>query len=299
MNTKSNLKKSYNDLTINDQLIADKAHIEKLTFSNSDISPNDDQKCRLETRYDLKTFPVPSFQPNEIDSVIAFDITCSQETLGDISDNTTNGLSWVDICDVKVIEESNPTVSCLRLGCKTNTLEIGARSFGGGVAKPLHFSVNNNTKMILDTDGDFYITDTIPTINLNNRRFVISNNLAGVVLNDTDSSSDHKTIEFIQNSGVLRIFLWKDNGSAYFNPISTSWSGSSCNTVIGASLSSLQSVDTSAVLACKSTTSGFLPPKMTTTQRDAISSPTDGLMIYNTTTNKLQCLVSSVWTDLH
>ncbi|HYE86449.1 MAG TPA: hypothetical protein VEA16_08850 [Vicinamibacterales bacterium] len=55
--------------------------------------------------------------------------------------------------------------------------------------------------------------------------------------------------------------------------------------------------DTSAVLQLTSTTSGFLPPRMTSTQRDAISSPATGLTIYNTTTNTLQIYNGSAWGD--
>jgi len=40
----------------------------------------------------------------------------------------------------------------------------------------------------------------------------------------------------------------------------------------------------SALVNIESTTKGFLPPRMTTTQRDAIASPATGLVIYNTTT---------------
>jgi hypothetical protein len=54
----------------------------------------------------------------------------------------------------------------------------------------------------------------------------------------------------------------------------------------------------SAKLDVFSTTRGFLPPRMTTTQRDAISSPAAGLVIYNTTTSKLQ-VYTTAWTDLH
>ena len=50
----------------------------------------------------------------------------------------------------------------------------------------------------------------------------------------------------------------------------------------------------SAMLEVQSTTKGFLPPKMTTTQRNAISSPAAGLMIYNTTTNKLN-VYTTAW----
>lgn len=43
----------------------------------------------------------------------------------------------------------------------------------------------------------------------------------------------------------------------------------------------------SAQLAVDSTTRGFLPPRMTTTQRNAIASPAVGLMVYDNTVNKL------------
>ena len=55
------------------------------------------------------------------------------------------------------------------------------------------------------------------------------------------------------------------------------------------------SPDAAALLEVTSTTKGFLPPRMTTTQRDAISSPPAGLMIYNTTTNKLNFYNGSAW----
>jgi hypothetical protein len=58
------------------------------------------------------------------------------------------------------------------------------------------------------------------------------------------------------------------------------------------------SASASAIVDITSTTKGFLPPRMTTTQRDAISSPAAGLVIYNTTTSKLQ-VYTTAWTDLH
>ena len=54
----------------------------------------------------------------------------------------------------------------------------------------------------------------------------------------------------------------------------------------------------SAKLDITSTTQGLLPPRMTTTQRDAITSPADGLIIFNTTTNSLQIKNSSGWATL-
>ncbi len=56
--------------------------------------------------------------------------------------------------------------------------------------------------------------------------------------------------------------------------------------------------DASAKLDIISTTQGLLPPRMTTTQRDAIVSPATGLVIFNTTTNSLEYKSSSVWVML-
>jgi len=50
-----------------------------------------------------------------------------------------------------------------------------------------------------------------------------------------------------------------------------------------------------AVLNVASTSKGFLPPRMTTAQRDAISTPPTGLMIYNTSTNVLNFYNGSAW----
>jgi len=54
----------------------------------------------------------------------------------------------------------------------------------------------------------------------------------------------------------------------------------------------------SAKLEISSTTQGFLPPRMTTEQRDAIGSPATGLVIFNTTTNGLEIKTSSAWVKL-
>ncbi|HDR91119.1 MAG TPA: hypothetical protein ENN75_02600, partial [candidate division Zixibacteria bacterium] len=51
----------------------------------------------------------------------------------------------------------------------------------------------------------------------------------------------------------------------------------------------------SAALDVSSTSKGFLPPRMTEAQRDAISSPPAGLSIYNTTTNCLNFYNGTEW----
>jgi len=63
-------------------------------------------------------------------------------------------------------------------------------------------------------------------------------------------------------------------------------------------LGSSSAADASAMLDIRSTTRGFLPPRMTTTQKNAIASPAAGLVVYDSTTNKLQCYNGSTWNDL-
>jgi hypothetical protein len=54
-------------------------------------------------------------------------------------------------------------------------------------------------------------------------------------------------------------------------------------------------IDSTALVEFDSTTKGFLAPRMTTVQRDNISSPATGLLIYNTTTNKYNVYNGSAW----
>jgi hypothetical protein len=53
--------------------------------------------------------------------------------------------------------------------------------------------------------------------------------------------------------------------------------------------------DTSAILELSSGNRGFLPPRLSTTQRDSIVTPAAGLMIYNATIGALQYFNGSVW----
>jgi hypothetical protein len=53
--------------------------------------------------------------------------------------------------------------------------------------------------------------------------------------------------------------------------------------------------DNSAMLDVKSTTRGLLPPRMTSTQRDLISSPASGLIIFNITKGRNEMYNGSEW----
>lgn len=79
--------------------------------------------------------------------------------------------------------------------------------------------------------------------------------------------------------------VWLQNGNdAYYNAGSV---------IVGAG-----SATVSAQFEVSSTTKGFLPPRLSTIQRDAIASPANGLMIYNSTALKYQFYDGTAWTDL-
>jgi len=88
----------------------------------------------------------------------------------------------------------------------------------------------------------------------------------------------------LEGSGLVSL---KSNGTAFLY-------GNSAGSVnVGSS-----TMDASAKLSVTSTTQGFLPPRMTTTQKNAISSPAAGLMVYDNTLGKYNYYNGSGWQEL-
>jgi hypothetical protein len=74
--------------------------------------------------------------------------------------------------------------------------------------------------------------------------------------------------------------------------------GSLRRTLLNATTSDVTTFTTSAALEINGTNGAVLLPRLTTAQRDALT-PTDGMQIYNTTTNKFQGRAGGAWVDLH
>ena len=83
------------------------------------------------------------------------------------------------------------------------------------------------------------------------------------------------------NNNVTTIFL-RSYGNSYLN--------TGGNLGIGTS-----TPEASAKLELSSTTQGFLPPRLTDTQRDAVTSPATGLIIYNTTSGTINFYNGTAW----
>jgi hypothetical protein len=91
---------------------------------------------------------------------------------------------------------------------------------------------------------------------------------------------------YIQAQGGKDLCVAYDGASFYANS----------RIITGATLAmGTASPNSRALIDMTSTTKGFLPPRMTTTQRDAIGTPPAGLIVYNSTTNKLNFYNGSAW----
>jgi hypothetical protein len=163
----------------------------------------------------------------------------------------------------------------------------GAAGVGVGVAPTsrLHIQGSGTTSattalLVQNSAGTglFGVTDDGSVSIQSFKQLSASSSNYGIILEGTTSmqfKSWAKDFRFFTQNGIVAEI--KNDGS----------------TIIGGN-----TPDASAKLQVDSTTKGFLPPRMTTTERDAISTPAAGLMVYNTTTNKAQCYNGSTWNDL-
>ena len=101
-------------------------------------------------------------------------------------------------------------------------------------------------------------------------------------------------IPYIAGSSGVGIRSINDANSAY-QPLELNASNLIINAAGGTGNVGIGTTTPAAALDVTSTTSGFLPPRMTTAQRDAIATPATGLQIYNTTTNALNVYNGTAW----
>jgi hypothetical protein len=88
-------------------------------------------------------------------------------------------------------------------------------------------------------------------------------------------------------TGDMEITMW--NGSWYMRHNANMSMAGALN------VGSNTNPDGSAILQSNSTTKGFLPPRMTSVQKNAIATPAAGLVVYDTTLNKLCVRTVATW----
>jgi hypothetical protein len=83
------------------------------------------------------------------------------------------------------------------------------------------------------------------------------------------------------------------DGSAYSNFMRINGNTASRGLIIGGTTN-----NASAKLQIDSTTQGFLPPRMTTAQKNAIATPAAGLMVYDTDLNQMSYYNGTTWVNI-
>ena len=131
------------------------------------------------------------------------------------------------------------------------------------------------------------------------------NGLGGLnVSGDIDARLGTIGFKFNQNGGSPQIEFWQavarftltrtsNNGLDFSSNVGYCAHVSTAGTLIGGTART--DLNASAQLEVISTTKGFLPPRMTTAQKNAIVTPATGLVVFDTTLNKLCVRGASAW----
>jgi hypothetical protein len=207
-----------------------------------------------------------------------------------------------------------------RLGVGTNVPSVKYDQQGGGALFNMggggtnSFRVQRSGITLINAGTDnagIYLTadggnlGAIKFVKTNGTQLMQINDISTVATINGIGSTSATTSLLVQNSSAVNLLSVNDAGS--FSTTTSNFSsvisndsnslqvtGSVAAIRVGTSIT----IEASAILQADSTTKGFLPPRMTTTQRNAIASPATGLVLYDSTTNKLQCYNGSTWNDL-
>jgi hypothetical protein len=163
---------------------------------------------------------------------------------------------------------------------------------GGTRTTKMQVRSNGNVLINTTTDAGFRL-DVNGTARVQGIFSALNASNEGIRLrNDTGSLP---SIEFWQ--AVIRASITRETN----NGLTFNCGGFAMHTVTGGTIiggTSRNDLNASAQLQVQSTTKGFLPPRMTTTQKNAIASPATGLQVYDTTLNRPCFYDGTTWITL-
>jgi hypothetical protein len=118
-------------------------------------------------------------------------------------------------------------------------------------------------------------------------------NIVELILSDTLNG---RSVRLYKNAGSGYIIENNSGNQMSYGYASNYWMSwrNSTKSIAIASTGSEPTPDATSIFDLQSTTKGFLPPRMTTTQKNAIASPAAGLVVYDTTLAKL-CVYTTTW----
>lgn len=150
-------------------------------------------------------------------------------------------------------------------------------SVGIGTAAPL-------TTLHVRSDANYSGIIRVDAINTN-KQAAITYSEAGNIKYSMGKNTDN-TFFLYDNTNARDLISGTTTGNLTFVPIAGRVGIGTANPAA------------SAALDIKSTTGALIVPRMTTAQRNALT-PVSGMIIYNTTLDKLQCYIAASWDSLH
>jgi len=268
------------------------------------------------------TIPSPAVTLNDLT-----DVTLSTPTNTQVLQYNTATTQWVN-ATLAAITGSGTANYIPKFSSSTNLSDSQIQdnvnvSVNGAVDVNYKFSVYSSTGSVMrfrnttsSTFSDFFVGAVAFTIGSNSQlsvshtapanAFSVEANRIVTSLTELRSSTDNLFIR-PTTGGVSGKYISIDgfNGGwvTAFRVANTGSGGSAIIAQItpsgGIAAIGTASPSSASKLDVTSTTGGILFPRMTATQRDAIAAPPDGLVVYNTTANKLQVRAASSWVDLH
>ena len=167
----------------------------------------------------------------------------------------------------------------------------------------------NTDHLVVKKEGTVGIGTTTPTARLHIKgsgstsattSLLVQNSSGTAALTVKDDlSTTFGGTAFMNNVYLNQIQYMSASNTAMY-PSSQGWLisyDSAISNVQIARLGYQETKQSTASLQVDSTTQGFLPPRMTTTQKNAISSPAAGLQVYDSTTNRAS-VYSTAWENV-
>jgi hypothetical protein len=164
--------------------------------------------------------------------------------------------------------------------------------FGGGTTAFPSLQRSGSALCVVDSTGTF-LSNLLVGITTDAGFRLDVNGTARVQGDITGTSNITCGIGFAYNFGSTATQIKHYNGNSLGFLLGNAWYG---RITTGGTVFGSDTINASAVLEAVSTTKGFLPPRMTTTQKNAIATPAAGLVVYDTDLNQL-CTYDGTWGD--
>jgi hypothetical protein len=267
------------------------------TFSG-DVSLADNKKITFGAAPDFEIYHNSTTNVNHISSLLGRQLSISSDATifsGNVGIGTTAPSEKLEVNGIiKAVHTDNTYAKLKGTGLYFNRSNVYIAPEGDNVSA-LNVGLNGQRWSQLKLNAD---TFTISRAAVEFMRVTSSGNVG------IGTTSPSEKLGVVGNANVLGKFAvgisaahpsldFYNNGTAYFNGSTTvddNFFVTNGNVGVGTA-----SPNASSLLDVSSTTKGVLLPRMTTTQVNAISSPANGLTVYNTTLNTLCFYNGTSW----